>query len=263
MRDRIVDAARLSVADSVLEIGPGLGALTERLKDAAANVVAVEIDRGLAALLPDLLSADNVRVVHADFLAVDLRGLIGDSAGWHVVANVPYYITTPIVARILESSFKSAVLMVQQEVADRLLARAGDPERGAISLLVENLTVAERVMTVPATCFYPKPKVSSTVVRLTRRLQPLASADPYAFRAVVRAAFGYRRKTLQRALREGLNAPSATVAEIIDDADLDPRVRGETLPLEAFDALALALPKRWQEGWQNALLLAEQGADGF
>nr|WP_221040489.1 16S rRNA (adenine(1518)-N(6)/adenine(1519)-N(6))-dimethyltransferase RsmA [Gelria sp. Kuro-4] len=252
---RLAESAELSAADTVLEIGPGTGNLTLELARRAGTVIAVERDRELAPLLAETLAAcENVHLVWGDFLAADLDALWAlapPAAGGarKVAANLPYYITSPILVKLLTSRTPPAlaVLLVQEEVADRLLAAPGTRAYGSLSVLVQFYSAPELVLRVPPGAFFPPPEVSSAAVRLRLRpAPPVEAGDPAFFFRVVRAAFGQRRKTVLNALaaglapaigKEGLSAALAT-------AGIDPARRGETLSLGEFAALTRALLAR-------------------
>jgi len=255
---RLAEAAELSPADTVLEIGPGTGNLTRELARRAGAVVAVEIDRELAPLLAETLAGfDNIHLVWGDFLAQDLTRLWelappGPGGVRKVAANLPYYITSPILVKLLTSQGAPAlaVLLVQQEVAERLLAAPGTRAYGSLSVLVQFYTVPELVLKVPPRAFFPPPEVSSAAVRLRLRSNPPVDVqDPSLFFQVVRAAFGQRRKTLINALLAGLKwGDKATLAAALKAAGIDPMRRGETLSLEEFAALTHAVRSAQAEG---------------
>ncbi|RJX23002.1 MAG: 16S rRNA (adenine(1518)-N(6)/adenine(1519)-N(6))-dimethyltransferase RsmA [Ammonifex sp.] len=240
--NKIVAVANLTAADTVLEIGPGVGTLTLRLAEDAGKVVAVEVDRVLAALLGGLFSAHpHVVVVEGDALKVDPDYLVTSAGGalpYKVVANLPYYITTPLLTRFLEGDFKVSVLvlMVQKEVALRLVARPGTKEYGSLSVLVAYKTEPELVTVVSRGSFSPVPAVDSAVVRLAVRTKPpVAVVNERLFFRVVRAAFGQRRKTLLNALAgANLGVSRDAWKSILTEAGIDPERRGETLSLEEF-----------------------------
>lgn len=244
--DEIADAANLEPGDRALEIGPGLGALTLRLAERCARVTAVELDRLLEPILAETLQGrDNVRLIFEDFLKLKIEPLLdaafGDRPGV-VVANIPYYITTPILERLLERKARIAriVLLVQQEFAERMAARPGTPECGAMSLFVQYHTRIELVGRVMRDAFMPSPDVDSAIVRLTPALPGTVEvADEKRFFGYIRAAFSQRRKTVHNALANGgvgLTRESAEAALI--NAGIDPMRRGETLSLEEFAKLA-------------------------
>ena len=242
--ERIADEALLSPADGVLEIGPGVGCLTEQLSLRAGRVLSVELDPRLREVLAETLSGrDNVEIVFADALKTDLPVLCREHLGdrpWRVCANLPYNVATPLLTGFLEAGcFESVTVMIQKEVAERLCAAPGTGEYGALTLLAEWYAHRELLFTVPPHCFVPQPKVTSAVVRLTRRDMPPAQvADvPFFFR-VIRAAFNQRRKTLPNALASGLGMDKAAAAEAVAAAGLPARIRGEALSLSQFALLS-------------------------
>lgn len=250
---QIISAARLTPDDTVIEIGPGLGVLTWALADHARTVVAVEVDAGLVRWLDRLLrERDNVRLVHADALQVDFHALLADHppgpAGvYKVIANLPYYITTPLLMRFLEDALPldSMVVMVQKEVAQRMTAAPGSKEYGALSVAVQLRADVELVGVVSPHVFFPKPAVESAVVRLSLRPLPEVVEDEEVLFAVVRAAFGQRRKTLRNALRGADGPPwsEEAVEAALAAAGVDSRRRGETLSLAEFVRVANALAR--------------------
>ncbi|HEX3032532.1 MAG TPA: 16S rRNA (adenine(1518)-N(6)/adenine(1519)-N(6))-dimethyltransferase RsmA [Bacillota bacterium] len=255
----IVNAAQLTPGDVVVEIGPGLGTLTRRLAQQAGRVIAVEVDRNLEPVLRETLAGlDNVEVHWGDVLKTDLDALVSDKTeqefgrggkSYKVVANLPYYITTPIVMRLLEEGYnlESLVIMVQQEVAARLVAAPGTRDCGAISVAVHYHTIPELVTRVSRKAFVPPPEVESGVVRLTRRTEPpvLVGSEHLFFR-VVKAAFAQRRKTLLNALaNSGFSLDKSGWAELLESLGIDQNRRGETLAIEEF---ALLSSKLWERG---------------
>ena len=242
---KIAATGALEPIDLVIEVGPGLGALTRHLAGLAARVVAVEIDRHLLpALTENLKDLDNVEIVHADILDCDLPSL---TRGWSgpvkVVANLPYYITTPIVMKFLEEypACSRMVFLVQREVADRMAALPGTKDYGSLSVAVRYYAEPKRVFSVPPTCFLPAPEVASAVVRLDVRPEPpVALVDRRLFFAVVRAAFGQRRKTLHNALGTSGLVPGGrdALAAVLAELDFPPSIRGEALSMEQFAQLS-------------------------
>jgi 16S rRNA (adenine1518-N6/adenine1519-N6)-dimethyltransferase len=233
----IVDALAPQSGDTVVEIGPGRGALTELLRARAGRVVAIEYDRQLAAMLRETYDGSNVSIVEADVLTIDLH----DAAGGRflLAGNVPYYITTPILFQALRRPrAERAVFLVQKEVAERMAAAPGGKTYGALSVNVQALARVELVMRVPPGAFRPPPKVDSAVVRVTPREDPDVRADEEKpFSEFVQAAFGMRRKQLRRVLRE-LNALSADAAEgILAKLGIEPTLRPESLTSRQFAAL--------------------------
>jgi 16S rRNA (adenine1518-N6/adenine1519-N6)-dimethyltransferase len=249
---KIVDAAEISAETGAIEIGPGIGALTEQLARRAKKVVAFEIDQRLLPILADTLSPyGNVRIIHQDVLKADIHQVIADEftnvADIMVVANLPYYVTTPIVMKLLTDHLpiRGMVVMLQKEVADRLAAKPGTKDYGSLSIAVQYYTEAEVVMTVPRTVFIPQPNVDSAVIRLIKRKQPpVAVNDETFFFQVVRASFAQRRKTILNNLVNNLPNGKAMKEQIessLANANIDPRRRGETLTMEEFAALSNAL----------------------
>lgn len=240
--DAIVRAAGDLSGASVLEIGPGPGALTVRLAQSAKRVTALELDAGLCRLLEDRVPARNLTLVHGDALKEDLAALVPESPA-AVIANLPYYVTTPILMRLLHElpNAQIMVLMMQKEVAQRLCAPPGNKAYGSLSIAVQYYAAAETVMTVPPACFYPQPEVDSTVVRLTRRRYPVRPADEALFFEVVRAAFAMRRKTLVNNLAPLRQMGKQAAGRAVEQAGLTGRERGEQLSIEAFIKLADAV----------------------
>ncbi len=246
--DGIVAAAALQPEDLVLEIGPGLGTLTQRLAQRAGRVVCIELDRGLVQVLRDTVEKayDNVEVIHGDAGRIDLHKLFeermapGQKA--KVVANLPYYITTPLVMRLLEEELPLArvVVMVQKEVADRMVSPPGSKAYGALSVAVQYYTVPRVVLRVNRASFLPQPEVESAVVSMEIRDEPPVDVRPEPLFMVVRAAFGQRRKSLVNALTS-LGLEKAAVQAALEAAGIDPGRRGESLSLEEFAAVARKL----------------------
>lgn len=247
--DEIISAANLTPDSGALEIGPGIGVLTARLASAAKKVAAVEIDARLLDVLNETLDGyDNIKIVHADVMKTDLSALISEEfsncTSVSIAANLPYYITTPILTRLLEDSslhVQNIVVMVQKEVAQRLCAAPGSKAYSALSVLVAYHTVPEIVTVVPASSFAPPPKVDSAVVKLAMRSEPpVKPRDEKLFFRTVRAAFGQRRKTLINALcGAGLFAgPKDELRSLVTGLGLNENVRGEALGLPEFCALA-------------------------
>lgn len=231
-----------------LEIGPGIGVLTAELAKRAKRVAAVELDQRLLPVLGETLAEfDNVTVVHGDVLELDLAALLQEQFGGDpvvVCANLPYYITTPILMRLLESGlpFRAITVMVQKEVADRLTARPGEKNAGAITVMVDYYAEAEKLFGVPKGAFTPAPKVDSAVIRLRRRaVPPVEIDDPAAFFRLVKAAFAQRRKTAVNSVSATLGVPKSAVAEALGVCGLDANVRAEVLSTEEFAALFRAL----------------------
>ncbi len=241
--EKIAAAAELGPEDTVLEIGPGLGALTQELAARAGRVLALEIDKGLAAVLQELFAGqENVEIVCADALTADIPAILGEGP-FKVTANLPYYITTPIMMRLLESGWdwQSMVLMVQKEVADRLLASPGGKDYGVLTASVAYRSEASLVSHVPASVFYPRPNVDSALVRLQRREKPpVQPADEKLFFQVLRGSFCARRKTLLNSLKQS-GVYAGDWREVLAAAGIDGGRRGETLSLAEVAAISDAL----------------------
>lgn len=232
--ERIVGALDLSTAETVVEIGPGRGALTGKLVDRAASVIAVEFDRDMVTVLRERFrDAANLRIVEDDVLGVDLDELVGGARA-KLIGNLPYNISTPILQKIIEvrMSFTTIVLMFQREVVDRITAPPGGKDRGFLSVLVEDAFETERLFDVPPGAFRPVPKVWSAVVRLVPK--PSTIDAPAHFRAIVSASFAHKRKTLLNNLK--MLWPTAT--EYLQSAGIDGTLRAETLTLEDWTRLA-------------------------
>jgi 16S rRNA (adenine1518-N6/adenine1519-N6)-dimethyltransferase len=250
----IVDAANISETTGVIEVGPGIGALTEQLAKRAKKVVSFEIDQRLLPVLEDTLSPyDNVTIIHSDILKADIQEAIAqqfeDVEDLMVVANLPYYVTTPILMKLLEEHLpiRGIVVMIQAEVADRIAAKPGTKEYGALSIAAQYFAAAEKVMTVPATVFVPQPRVDSAVLRLTLREKPaVAVLDEDYFFKVFHACFANRRKTILNNLVHNLGPKEKKqeIEEALLEAEVDPKRRGETLSLDEFAKLSDALLKR-------------------
>ncbi|MDE5951707.1 MAG: 16S rRNA (adenine(1518)-N(6)/adenine(1519)-N(6))-dimethyltransferase RsmA [Acetatifactor sp.] len=243
--EKIVDAAQITDEDCVLEIGPGIGTMTQYLAESAREVVAVEIDRALIPILQDTLSGyDNVTVLNEDIMKVDVGRIVRErnqGKPIKVVANLPYYITTPIVMSLLENHvpLQSITVMVQREVADRMQVGPGTKDYGALSLAVQYYTKPEIVAHVPANCFMPRPSVDSAVIRLTRYQEPPMEVqdEKYLF-ALIRASFNQRRKTLANGLANGMGIPREQVTAALEEMGLTATTRGEALTLEQFARLS-------------------------
>ena len=245
--DRIIAAAEITKEDCVLEIGPGIGTMTQYLAEAAREVVAVEIDKALIPILEDTLSAyDNVTILNEDILKVDINGIVQERNGGQpikVVANLPYYITTPIIMGLFEQHvpLKSITIMVQKEVADRMQVGPGTKDYGALSLAVQYYAKPEIVANVPPNCFIPRPNVGSAVIRLTRYEEPPVQVrDEQKMFALIRASFNQRRKTLVNGLgnASNLQVSKEQAAQALEQMGLSPTVRGEALTLEEFAELS-------------------------
>lgn len=244
--EAIVETADICPGDRVLEIGPGIGTLTQGLAEAGASVTAVELDKKLPAVLAETLSGyDRVRIVGGDILKTDIPALMGEEP-FKVVANLPYYITTPILLTLLERRLPITriVTMVQREVAERMIALPGGRDYGALSVAVQYYTEPRLAIEVSPRCFLPPPAVESAVMDcVVRKTPPVAVEDEKHFFHVVRAAFGQRRKTIGNALKS-LGLPRDILQGALSKAGIDPLRRGETLSLSEFAALAGALTEK-------------------
>ena len=253
--EKIIQAAGLTKEDLVLEIGPGIGTMTQYLAENAGRVVAVEIDSNLIPILKETLKDyDNVTVINEDILKVDVAALAEQYNGGRpikVVANLPYYITTPIIMGLFESQvpIDNITVMVQKEVAERMQAGPGTKNYGALSLAVQYYAEPYIVANVPPNCFIPRPSVGSAVIRLTRHgKKPVEVKDEKLMFALIRASFNQRRKTLQNSLNNSseLSFSKEEIGEAIEKMGLSPSVRGEALTLEQFAKLADVLGERGQ-----------------
>lgn len=245
--EKIIDAAQITREDCVVEIGPGIGTMTQYLAESAGHVVAVEIDKALIPILEDTLSSyENVEVINEDILKVDLQKLVEEKNGGRpvkVVANLPYYITTPIVMGLFESHvpLHSITIMVQKEVADRMQAGPGSKDYGALSLAVQYYADAKVVANVPPNCFIPRPNVGSAVIRLTRyEKTPVEVKDEAFLFALIRASFNQRRKMLTNGLNNapGLHVDKEEVRKALLSMGLSENIRGEALTLKQFAQLS-------------------------
>lgn len=245
--DKIIAAAGVTKDDCVLEIGPGIGTMTQYLAENARHVVAVEIDSNLIPILNETLADyENVTVIHADILKVDINQITEQYNGGRpikVVANLPYYITTPIIMGLFENKvpIDNITVMVQKEVADRMQVGPGSKDYGALSLAVQYYAEPYIVANVPPNCFMPRPNVGSAVIRLTRHKEPPVKAEDSGlmFR-LIRASFNQRRKTLQNGLNNSPEIPftKEQITEAVESLGLGPSVRGEALTLEQFASLS-------------------------
>ena len=245
--DKIIGAAQIGPDDFVLEIGPGIGTMTQYLAEAAREVIAVEIDTKLIPILQDTLKEyDNVTVLNEDILKVDIRKIAEEKNGGKpikVVANLPYYITTPIIMGLFESEvpLDSITVMVQKEVADRMQVGPGTKDYGALSLAVQYYAEPYIVANVPPYCFIPRPAVGSAVIRLTRyQEKPVKVNDASFMFKIIRASFNQRRKTLQNGLYNSseLRIPKEKTVAALEEMGLTPTIRGEKLSLEEFAQLS-------------------------
>ena len=245
--ERIIEASEITKDDFVLEIGPGIGTMTQYLAEAAREVTAVEIDDALIPILKDTLKEwDNVTVLHGDILKTDIRKIADEKNQGRpikVVANLPYYITTPIIMGLFESHVPvdSITVMVQKEVADRMQTGPGSKDYGALSLAVQYYAEPKIVANVPPNCFMPRPKVGSAVIRLTRHQNPpVTTLDEKLKFRLIRASFNQRRKTLSNSLKNSQELPYSKeeVEAAITECGLPLNIRGEALTLEQFARLS-------------------------
>ncbi|MBQ7706932.1 MAG: 16S rRNA (adenine(1518)-N(6)/adenine(1519)-N(6))-dimethyltransferase RsmA [Lachnospiraceae bacterium] len=243
--EKIIKAADITKDDVVLEIGPGIGTMTQYLAEAAGKVYAVEIDKNLLPILADTLSEyDNVTVINEDILKLDIEELIKDEKGTlKVVANLPYYITTPIIMGLLENHIpaKSITVMVQKEVASRMQAGPGGKDYGALSLAVQYYAEPYIAANVPPNCFMPRPNVGSAVIRLTNwEKPPVEVNDEKLMFKLIRASFNQRRKTLQNGINNSpeLNFTKEQVVDALKELGISENIRGEALTLEQFANLS-------------------------
>lgn len=245
--DKIISAAGITKEDCVLEIGPGIGTMTQYLADRAREVIAVEIDSNLIPILQETLKDfDNVTIIHNDILKVDIKELVREHNQGRpikVVANLPYYITTPIIMGLFESSvpIDNITVMVQKEVADRMQVGPGSKDYGALSLAVQFYAEPYIVANVPPNCFIPRPGVGSAVIRLTRHREPPVDVkDSVLMFKLIRASFNQRRKTLQNGLNNSpeIHVSKETIAEAIEKMGLPAAIRGEALTLNQFAQLS-------------------------
>ncbi|OAS85733.1 MULTISPECIES: 16S rRNA (adenine(1518)-N(6)/adenine(1519)-N(6))-dimethyltransferase RsmA [Metabacillus] len=251
---RIVDHAEVTDKTGVIEIGPGIGALTEQLARRAKKVVAFEIDQRLLPILNETLAPyPNVSIIHQDVLEADLKRAVkehfSDCEEIMVVANLPYYVTTPIIMKLLEDQLplKGIVVMLQKEVADRISAKPSTKEYGSLSIAVQYYTDAKTVMTVPKTVFVPQPNVDSAIIRLLVRNEPIVELENESFFfQIVRASFAQRRKTLLNNLVHFLpngKELKPVIEETLSQVNIDGKRRGESLSIEEFAKLSDALDK--------------------
>ena len=245
--EKIIDSSGITKDDFILEIGPGIGTMTQYLAEAAREVAAVEIDKTLLPILDDTLKDwDNVTVINNDILKVDIRQLAlekNQGRPIKVVANLPYYITTPIIMGLFESNvpIDNITVMVQKEVADRMQVGPGSKDYGALSLAVQYYASPYIVANVPPNCFIPRPNVGSAVIRLTRYQEPPVQVkDPKLMFKLIRASFNQRRKTLQNGLNNSpeISFSKEEITKAIESLGVSPSVRGEALSLEQFAQLA-------------------------
>ena len=252
--DKIVAGAGIGPSDKIIEVGPGIGTLTREMASRAGALMAVEIDKNLIPILTDTLGDyENVKIVNEDIIKADIRGLIDENLSGgpvKLVANLPYYITTPIIMRFLEEDINVAdiVVMVQKEVAERMNAQPGGKDFGALSVAVQFYCDTEIVAKVPRHLFVPQPNVDSIVIALRVRPERKYRVDSEdLFFKVVKAAFGQRRKTLLNSIASMGNLSKDMVKEALEEAGIDPKRRGETLSLDEFANLSNVIGNKLKE----------------
>ena len=252
--DKIVAGAGIGPEDKIIEVGPGIGTLTREMASRAQNLMAVEIDKNLIPILEDTLGDyDNVKIVNEDIIKADIRGLIDENLSGgpvKLVANLPYYITTPIIMRFLEENINvtDIVVMVQKEVAERMNAQPGGKDFGALSVAVQYYCDTEIVAKVPRHLFVPQPNVDSIVIALRVRPERKYKVDDEGlYFKVVKAAFGQRRKTLLNSISSMGNLAKDQVKEALEEAGIDPKRRGETLSLDEFAILSNVIGNKLKE----------------
>ncbi len=248
--ERIAESAQLDGETAVLEIGPGVGCLTEQLALRAGKVLAIELDRSLAGVLRETLGAyRNVEILYGDVLRQDIGALVRERFGGMravVCANLPYNVTSPLLTALLRAGcFETITVMIQREVARRICAVPDTADYGAFSLLVQWYTEPELLFDVPPHCFHPQPKVTSSVIRLTARSEkPFAVSDEALLFTIIRAAFNQRRKTLANALSSGLGRERSEIERALEDCGFDARIRGEALDMAGFVKIADELARK-------------------
>lgn len=252
--DKIVAGAGIGPGDKIIEVGPGIGTLTREMASRAQNLMAVEIDKNLIPILEDTLGDyDNVKIVNEDIIKADIKGLIDENLSGgpvKLVANLPYYITTPIIMRFLEENINvtDIVVMVQKEVAERMNAQPGGKDFGALSVAVQYYCDTEIVAKVPRHLFVPQPNVDSIVIALRVRPERKYKVDDEdLYFKVVKAAFGQRRKTLLNSISSMGNLAKDQVKEALEEAGIDPKRRGETLSLDEFAILSNIIGNKLKE----------------
>lgn len=245
---KIAEKANITGEDYILEIGPGIGTLTEELAQRAKKVVAIELDKNLMPILDETLGEyKNVEIINGDVLKVDLKRIIEeklDNGPVKVVANLPYYVTTPIITKLLESNLNldSIIVMVQKEVAERMKAKPGSKDYGSLSVYVNFFSIPEIIIHVPKTVFMPQPKVDSAVIKLDIK-KNLPDIDRDKFFRVIRAAFSKRRKTLLNSLSSyGFDIDKETIRETLENININPEIRAENLSVEDFIKISETLP---------------------
>lgn len=238
---KIIEESSIKKSDGIIEIGPGIGTLTQSLCEAAGKVIAIELDNKLLPILEETLKEyHNLEIIHKDVLKVDINRLIGEKLRdmeVKVVANLPYYITTPIIMKLLEEKLciEKIVVMVQKEVALRMKASPGNKDYGALSVAVQYYSKPEIVVDVPKNVFMPRPNVDSAVIMLDVYKEPVVKVkDEKIFFGVIKAAFGQRRKTLLNALNSGIDLNKEDIEKLLEKTGIEPKRRGETLDINEF-----------------------------
>lgn len=236
----IAEAAELGPGIPVMEIGAGIGTLTQALAETGADVISFELDQGLERVLSHTLEHyPNIRIIYKDVLKADLKEILGNRE-WRCAANLPYYITTPILLSLIQSELPISlfVFMMQKEVADRILAIPSSKDYGALTLAVNFDCTAERVLDIPSSAFIPRPQVTSTVIKLRRRSRPAVDVkDRKLFFGLIRMGFGQRRKVFTNAMKAG-GIPAEWIQSILEKAGIDGKRRGETFSIEEYGRLA-------------------------
>lgn len=247
---KIINAANITKSDSILEIGPGIGSLTQELLAHAKEVIAIEIDKSLIPILNDQFGhLENFSLINNDILKLNLQDILKDKSSIKVVANLPYYITTPIIMDLLESNlpFISIIVMVQKEVADRIVAKPGTKDYGSISASIAYYAQTRIVANVPQHSFMPRPNVNSAVIELSLyKNPPVALDNKELFFRVIKAAFSQRRKTILNTLANNFAIDKSSIKNILDLANIAENVRGETLSIMDFATLANLIYKKWE-----------------
>lgn len=247
--NKIADAAKLDENSGVIEIGPGFGTLTQELCKKAKKVVAIEVDKSLEKVHKETLNYENIKIIYDDFMKVDVVKLIDEEfigMDVKIVANLPYYITTPIIMKILEERYKISkiVVMVQKEVAQRLNSKPGSKEYGAITLAVQYRADTNIALMVPNTVFMPRPKVDSAVIEFNILSKPrIEVTDEKMLFALVKASFGQRRKTILNGISNNMKLSKDLVKEVLEKSGIDPGIRGETLSLQEFGRISDEMSK--------------------
>jgi len=255
--NKIANTAELDENSGVIEIGPGFGTLTQELCKKAKKVVAIELDKSLEKVHKETLNYDNVKIIYDDFMKVDVVKLIEEEfkdMDVKIVANIPYYITTPIIMKILEERYKISkiVVMVQKEVAQRLNSKPGSKEYGAITLAVQYRADTNIALMVPNTVFMPRPKVDSAVIEFNILSKPrIEVIDEKMLFALVKASFGQRRKTILNGISNNMKLSKDFVKEILEKSEIDPGIRGETLSLQKFGRISDEMSKSLNMTFEN------------